>query len=211
MTGRVIWMSLTGETILVLFFLLPGFISSSILNAIATRKQKNGVASVVEALAFSIWIYALTSLASGDSPKLVPLGESSGLLLLHPITSPKYLGIMLIAAVGTPMLLGMSITRDWHMSILRWLRVTNRTARDTVWTDVFTDIKDRYIVANLTDGRRIYGWPQYYSNDPEEGMLYIYAPYWISEDGDYVPMGRHGILLKAEFIQSIEFTFPVSE
>ena len=60
---------------------------------------------------------------------------------------------------------------------------------------------------NLTDGRRLFGWPQYYSNHPEEGLLYLYDAAWIDGDGQYVDLDAHGILLtRKDDIESIVFT-----
>ena len=91
------------------------------------------------------------------------------------------------------------------MRLLRRLKVTNKTARDTVWLDVFTDQK-RYLIVNLSDGRRVFGWPMYFSDTPKEGNLYLYDPSWITENGDYIDLDIHGLfLVKADNIDSIEF------
>jgi hypothetical protein len=114
------------------------------------------------------------------------------------------LGIVALTVL-IPILSGASITHDFHMGILRKLRITDKTARDTVWFDVFTDISDRYVVVNLHNGKRLMGWPQYYANTPEEGAIYLYDPYWITNRGQNVSLERHGILIKKEMIDTIEF------
>ena len=49
--------------------------------------------------------------------------------------------------------------------------------------------------------------PLYYSNHPEEGLLYLYDAAWIDGDGKYVDLDAHGILLtKKDDIESIVFT-----
>ena len=59
----------------------------------------------------------------------------------------------------------------------------------------------------LSDGRRLFGWPLYYSNQPEEGLLYLYDPAWIDKDGKYIDLDAHGILLtRKDGIDSIVFT-----
>jgi len=39
-----------------------------------------------------------------------------------------------------------------------------------VWFDVFYDVK-KHIIINFENGRRIYGWPVYYSNDPDKQYI----------------------------------------
>ena len=59
--------------------------------------------------------------------------------------------------------------------------------------DVFTEQK-RYVIVNLADGRRVFGWPMYYSNNPEEGCLYLYDA-WINDEGKYIDLRIHGLFL----------------
>ena len=109
-------------------------------------------------------------------------------------------------AVFFALVVGASITHDFHMRILRWMRLTYRTARDSTWIDIFIDQR-RYVEVAFTDGRRLFGWPLYYSNHPDEGLLYLYDAAWIDGDGKYVDLDAHGILLtKKDDIESIVFT-----
>ncbi len=90
------------------------------------------------------------------------------------------------------------------MKFLRLIGVTRKTARDTVWLDVFTD-KVKNVIINQKDGRRIYGWPEYYSNTPENGMIYLANPAWV-DNGEYIDLDIDGIFLIAkDNIESIEF------
>ena len=85
------------------------------------------------------------------------------------------------------------------------MRLTHRTARDNTWIDIFFDQR-RYVEVTLTDGRRLFGWPLYYSSHPEEGLLYLQDPAWI-DNGEYVDLNAHGILLTSkDRIESIVFT-----
>ena len=63
------------------------------------------------------------------------------------------------------------------------------------------------MVVTFTDGRRLFGWPEYYSNDTAEGLLYISDPAWVEDDGNYSDLGVHGILLtNKDMMDSIMFT-----
>ena len=199
-------MRLTTETLTLFFLLVPGFVSSAVLNAIVVRHTKGRVGPIVEALVFSFLIYACLAPFFSGSPVSVEVTTVEDQTTYQPIANPAFLICALVLAILIALAVGASITHDFHMRILRCLRFTYRTARDNTWIDIFIDQR-RYIEVTLTDGRRLFGWPQYYSADPEEGLLYLYDPAWIDDAGKYVDLDAHGILLtKKDGIDSIVFT-----
>ena len=115
----------------------------------------------------------------------------TGAGVYRPTVAPEFLLHAMALAVGLPLLLGLSITNDAHMKILRKLGITASTARINTWLDILIDQR-RYVVVTFTDGRRLFGWPEYYSNDTAEGLLYISDPAWIEDDGNYSDLGVHG-------------------
>jgi hypothetical protein len=176
--------------------LLPGFLASTILNLILVRRPEDSLARLVEALVLSFIIYAVLY----------------GLLKVNPwdLNDPSSINSRFILAAALlsvllPLLMGILVTTDLHMKALRAIGVTSKTARDTAWLDVFTDQK-RYVIINLVEGRRIFGWPMYFSNTPEEGLIYLYDPAWIDTEGNYVPIGAHGLfIVDRGRIETIEF------
>ena len=199
-------MRLATETLVLFFLLMPGFVSSAVLNTIVVRQTKGRVGYVIEALVFSFLIYACLAPFFGESPVNVGLTTVDGGATYRPPADPAFLICSLGLAVVFALIVGASITHDFHMRILRWMRITHRTARDNTWIDIFSDQR-RYVEVTLTDGRRLFGWPLYYSNRHEEGLLYLYDPAWINDDGKYVDLAAHGILLtKKDGIESIVFT-----
>ena len=199
-------MRLTTETLTLFFLLVPGFVSSVVLNAIVVRQTKGAAAHVIEALVFSLLIYACLAPFFAGSPVSVEVTTVDGAATYRPTADPAFLICAVGLAILFALLVGASITHDFHMKILRWMRVTYRTARDNTWIDIFIDQR-RYVEVKLTDGRRLFGWPLYYSNHPEEGLLYLYDAAWIDGEGQYVDLDAHGILLtRKEDIESIVFT-----
>ena len=199
-------MRLTTETLTLFFLLVPGFVSSAVLSAIVVRETKARVGYVIEALVFSFLIYACLAPFFAGSPVSVDVTTVDGVTTYRPAVDTAFLICTVGLAVLFALMVGASITHDFHMKILRWMRITYRTARDNTWIDIFIDQR-RYVEVNLTDGRRLFGWPQYYSNHPEEGLLYLYDAAWIDGDGQYVDLDAHGILLtRKDDIESIVFT-----
>lgn len=144
-------------------------------NAIVVRKPRPGVANVIEALVFSFLIYAILAPCYGGSPVSMESVTLKNTTTYRPTVDAVFLVSAVVLAILLALIVGSSITNDLHMALLRKLRVTHRTARDDTWLDIFIDQK-RYFVVTFTDGRRIFGWPQYYSNDRDEVPIYIYEP-----------------------------------
>lgn len=191
-------MTWTSETISVLLVLLPGFLSSAILDALVVRKGRDLASRVLEALVFSFLIYAISSAilqrdAQGASLSDTGVGfEGTDLLLI--------LGV----ALAIPLLLSVSINNDLHMRLLRKIKVTSRTSRDAVWLDVFTGQR-AYVIVNFADGRRLFGWPMYYSDSADDGHLYLHDPAWITEGGTYLELERGIFIVDADVVETIEF------
>ena len=200
-------MRLTTEMLALFLLLVPGFVSSAVLNAIVVRETKGRIGHVIiEALVFSFLIYTCLAPFFDGSPISVEVREVGDRTTYQPIADPEFLIYAIGLAILLALIVGTSITHDLHMRLLRWMRLTHRTARDNTWIDIFIDQR-RYVEVTFTDGRRLFGWPLYYSNHPEEGLLYLYDPAWIDGDGNYVDLGAHGILLtKKDSIESIVFT-----
>lgn len=185
------------EALNILVFLIPGFISSAVLNTFAVRKgEQKELQRIVEALIFSMLVYAVYSLF-GRSP--ISLNQQN-----VPIYDPISLLLLIAFSLAFPLLLSLFITNDWHMRFARWANITRKTSRPSTWYDVFSD-ENRNIVVNFEDGSRICGWPKHYSDDPEEPYIYLTNPHKV--DGNkLVDTGFSGILITPEMkIEYIEF------
>ena len=192
----------TFQALQVLVFLIPGFISATILNVLIVRKAKSELGKIVEALIFSLIIYTIYSLVVDKSPvALIQVGESS----TYSYDSEAFLWLGLFSIV-IPLVLAFLVTNDLHMKLSRFFRISRRTARSSVWFDVFADQK-KHVIIDFADGRRIYGWPMYYSDNPEDQYVFLYDPAWIEQDdatgeSKFIDVDIEGILITPE--QSIE-------
>lgn len=190
----------TFQALQILIFLIPGFISATILNALTVRKEKKELGKIIEALIFSMLIYTIYSFLSGRSPVTLNQIEKS-IAYSYDTKSFLWLGLL---SIGIPTVLSFLITNDWHMKVARKLRISRKTARSSVWFDVFSDIR-KPIIINFENGRSIYGWPEYYSDEPENPYIFLFKPAWIQED-KYIDLNVEGILITPEQkIESIEF------
>jgi hypothetical protein len=173
------------------------------------RSEQDNVEKIIEALIFSFSIYAMVNLFAAWKP--VVYATKSGDLTTYTFsTDRKFLAILALFTVIVPVATGAILHHDLIMKLLRVLQITDKTARDSLWQDVFIEQK-RFLVVHMKDERRIYGWPMYYSNNPKEGFLYLYNPAWIDDDGNYIECGTHGVLIQMENIDFIEFIKEKSE
>lgn len=164
------------QAIQILIFLIPGFISEALLNQFVVRKDRSDLWTVVEALIFSLVIYTIYSLLVSKSPVELTVINVPDKTTSSTYTYNSIAFLWLIAfSIIIPIILSYLITYDVYMKLLRFLHISQRTSRESTWLDTFLDYQ-RYIIINFTDGRRIMGWPRYYSDDPEEQYIYLYKP-----------------------------------
>lgn len=207
-------MSLTYETLNILFFLIPGFFSALILDSVITRKTKNSFAIISEALVFSFLIYAIQSFIYKWEPLIVST-DSSTLSTSYTFSSDSIsLILILVASIVLPLFVGASIHHDWHTGFFRKIGITDKTSRISTWHDAFIN-ESGYVIVTLRDMRRIHGWPKYYSHQRAEGELFLHDPAWIVQEGEnepkYLPTKTKGMLLSSDDIKFIEFLEEIVE
>jgi len=194
------------EALQILVFLIPGFISTKILNGLIVREDDRELGKVTEALIFSLIIYTIHAAISLGNPISI---QHSGESLSFSYNSFS-LFVLLGLSIVLPLVFGFCVTTDCHMRLARRFSLTRKTARNSVWHDIFCD-KKTHVIINFADGRRLYGWPEYYSNDPKHQYIYLCRPAWIlfnekTEKSSYVDLDINGILITPEQkIESIEF------
>ena len=92
------------------------------------------------------------------------------------------------------------------MTVFRWMKITQRTARSTIWNDAFQEIGG-FVQVGISDGRSIIGWVRDYSDESSEPSLFLERAAWVvkNEQGEEleVKIDGPGILLMKE--TSIEY------
>jgi hypothetical protein len=113
----------------------------------------------------------------------------------------KHLALLGSSAVLFAIVYAANLNNDWLLSALRWIKVTERTARKTIWNDAFQEFGGT-VQVGLSGERRILGWLRYYSDEAEESSLFLESAAWVttSEDGteSEQPIDGPGILLTKE-------------
>jgi len=176
--------------------LFPGFLTLAIKNGLTTIKEKAGVDKIVEAIAFSLVDYGIYLLISS------PLGLSLIKVQIQKeavqFTGLNIQNIILILAIAIliGILFGTFLERGWLYKILRdKLKITYLTGRIAVWNDVFSSYRKIWVLVHLRDGRKIIGWPKYYSDDPLRRELFLANAAWMADDGQFTDVEGEGILI----------------
>ncbi len=196
----------TNQALMLLTFLLPGFLCMALLDMLTPALKRDNLQRIVNALIFSLIIYAIYSLIFHEFPAIL-IEKTINEQKQYSINFLKGSIIFLVfISVLIAVVISYSIKYDKHMKFFRWLKVTDRTSRTNIWFDIFTDIKS-YVVINFEDGRRLFGWPEYFSDDPEDKSLFLCHAAWIDSDGNLTWLDNRGILITPnEKIDTIQFT-----
>ena len=182
----------------VLLVLLPGFLSSRIVQMLCARPKQTELDKIVEALLFSFVTYLLFALTL--RPEL-PLSWSA---TVEQGTTHYFLEIhRWRLALLTAYACVLGIAWAWlinHDALLRWLRkagLTQRSSRNTVWNDIFHILRGT-VQIELKDGRMVRGWLRCYSDEPDDSSFFLEAVSWVGQDGTLYPATGPGTLFTKE-------------
>ncbi len=183
------------EALGILLVLLPGFAAAYLVQLLAARRRQSELEKIVEALIFSLVLYLITLPFFGYAlPITWRPGDAT-----HPdpwqilIVWPHLLALALLAVV-LGAIYAASINHNWLIAPFRWFNITERSARSSVWNDVFSDLKG-IVQVGLSDGRSVIGWLRRYSDEDEAHVLFLEEAAWIDSEGKEIPIPGPGILL----------------
>jgi len=196
----------------IFLILLPGFAAAYVVQQLATRRNQSDLERVIEALLFSFVIYVGFSAANrGQLPFHVQHGSagSSDSIAWEPA------GVGLLAAItfGFSLFAVVYINYDGNR-LFRKLHLTERTTRNSIWTDIFESEagKEQVVQVELSGSRSVLGVLLYYSDDPDESSLFVTRAAWVTSDGEKIPIPGQGILLTKESgIRSISLLDPAED
>jgi hypothetical protein len=198
----------TTEALGVLLLLLPGFSCAYLVQRLAVRPKQTELDKAIEALLFSFFLYLATapffsySLPLSWQKKTAEGTEQYSFQLNWP-----YMAVLAALALALGILYSANLNHDWLLRLLRKLRITQRTARSSIWNDAFQDIPGTFVLVQLSDGRSLIGFVRYYSDEQDDASLFLEDAAWIvDQKGTQSPIDGPGILLtKQAGIESVSF------
>lgn len=193
-------MELISKDLLALIsFLFPGFLAAWIFYGLTSHPKPSQFERIVQALIFTLVIQLLLPIL-----QWILIGIGNFLSIGVWSTSAENI-VSAIIAVTLGLLLAFFTNNDKFHKVLRRFGFTSRTSHPSEWFFVFSN-KVTYVILNLKDGRRLYGWPKEWPIEPTKGQFYIMLPSWILEDGSQLELhALDGILVNVSDVQWVEF------
>jgi hypothetical protein len=191
------------EALGIFLVLLPGFTCAYVAQYVAVRREQTELDKAVEALLFSFILYLATlPFFQYSLPVSWALGTDAQ---FHIQVNYRFLLVLFAGSVSLGILYAANINHDWGLRLLRWMKVTERTARSAVWHDVFQD-NGGWVQVSMKDGKRALGWVRYYSDDVNDRSLFLESASWIDDDGNEQVIDGPGVFLtKDSEIESVMF------
>jgi Family of unknown function (DUF6338) len=194
------------EGLAALFILLPGFLCARLVQSLYVRPKQTELDKVTESLLYSFVIYVVfVALFGGAMPVGLVTQQVEGVtqygvqLKAKPLVELATISFLLAFSIGA------IVTNDISGKVFRYLRLTQRTTRSSVWSDTFHDLGGVLLV-ELGDGRRVMGWVRYYSDEPKNASLFLENAVWVDADLETTPIDGPGILITQSLgINWIEF------
>jgi hypothetical protein len=158
----------------ILLVLLPGYLTLIIKNSLSEKRARTDWEFVLTILLFDVIIFI------GYLPVVVIF---PGLRSFMFSLTPDSLGIVDLSLANGLIIIALSIllgvvtalvsNYDLLYKLSRALSLTHKSGRYSVWNDVFSEIRGKWIIVHLENGIRIMGWPRQYSADPEERCVFM--------------------------------------
>jgi hypothetical protein len=182
------------EVIAVLVILLPGFLAARIEQHLVVNPNQNEFDETVEALLYSLFVYIAFTAIFRSLPISVTT-EKIGDITRYSISAEPYrLAVLPGLAIVFAAIASFAANNDLWGWLFRFLRVTRRTWRASLWSDVF----HRYggvVQVELADGRSVIGWLRYYSDRPEDRSVFLENAAWVGDNQQTIPIAGPGIFL----------------
>jgi hypothetical protein len=185
------------ESLAVLVILLPGFLAARIHQRLIFDRDRSELDKIVQALLYSFVIYVVYTIFRQPLPfRFNPVVTEAGThyeIQSDPLRLVALLGISVVLAV----LLAYIAENDFAGRLFRKLGVSERTWRDSIWSDVFHDYGEAVRV-ELADGRSVMGWLRLYSDSAQESSLFLERAAWVDENDQLQHIKGPGIFLTKE-------------
>jgi hypothetical protein len=186
----------THEALTVLIFLLPGFLSERLADAITVRPPRSAAIEVVEALIFSLLIYLVYSIVGFmvGLPPIVSLVGSADMIAVSG-SSIWGIAVLVVGALVFAAAQAIIVNYEWFDWFAYRAGLTKRLTTRSVWLDTFGTFRGVWIRVHLESGEKIVGWRRFYSENTSEPELFLADSYIERTTGAVTYIDGPGILL----------------
>ncbi len=187
------------------FMLLPGFLAAGVFYTLTSHPKTSEFERLIQALIFTallkVGTLALRALFLGLGHVIAIASWTTDVELVWSIFLSVPLGLIFAWLANTD---------RFH----RWARarhLSSRTSFPSEWYGAFYQQK-RWVVLHLSDGRRLYGWPVEWPDQPDKGHFVLDQPAWLLDSGDRASLNNVSwFLVPATDIKMVEFILDQSD
>ncbi len=193
------------DVVALLQYLAPGFLVAWVYFGLTSHVKPSQFERVVQALVFTVAVQAIVALEKW-------VAEYIG---LHFFSWGQWTDTSaLVSSLLTALVLGIGFSAltniDGIHALARRLKLSTRSGHPGEWYGAFCDFP-RYVVLQLKDGARIYGWPSRWPSDAANGHFFITDVTRQANGQTQVLPELDGILIDAKDVTSVEFVKPPQE
>lgn len=188
------------EVVRLIYYLLPGFLAAWIFYGLTAHPKPPPFERVVQALILTAIIQV----------PLLTLRElflffGNHVFAITDWTDDVALPWSLLIAFALGHLLAWGTNTNWyHERLIKW-GITQKTSSPSEWFNTFA-FERRYITLHLKNGRRLFGWPFEWPNDPGVGHFVMMQPEWVLDNNRRVPVDLDDkILIPVSDVEMVEF------
>lgn len=180
-----------------LIYLIPGFFAAWVFHTLTSHQKESQFERIVQALIFGFIVNVLTLLTSSV---LFFLSHWHSIGAWGTIAQSTW-------ALFWALLIGLFASylanSDRLMRFLRKRDFTRRISYPSEWYGVLYQHRG-WILLQLSDGRRLHGWAEFWPTNPQEGHFYVREPAWIEANVRRPIMNCSGIMLAASKVEWLE-------
>ena len=189
---------LSKDVIALLQYLAPGFLVAWVYFGVTSHLKPSQFERVVQALIYTVVVQGLLAI---ERAVALGLGRIKSLGVWTPATD-------VVMSLLTALILGLVVAtitnRDLVYRYLRKLGFTTRTGHPCEWFGIFSDFP-RFVVLELKDGTRVFGWPTVWPSEPEKGHFFLTAATRRVGDEEQDLGHLEGLLINASDVSYVEF------
>ncbi len=190
----------SGDIVSVIYFLLPGFVAAWVFYGLTAHPKASPFERVVQALIFTVVVQAFTVITGWF---LLACGNIFYCLGIWTVRSAFVWSVLLAFAFG--LLFAYFANKNYCHALLHRFGITERTSFPSEWYSAFSQ-KKRWVVLHLPGGRRLYGWPEEWPDQPDTGHFLIDQPEWLLDNNEREPLPNvEKTLVPAKGVEMVEF------
>jgi len=187
-----------------IFELLPGFVTAWIFYGLTAHPRPSQFERTIQALIFTVFtkilVNAIRVLLQAVCPCVSFGAWSANVELAWNVIAAILIGLIFTWFANNNKL------HTWL-----WGSLTTRTSYPSEWFSAFSQ-RQQYVYLHLSSGRRLYGWPEEWPDEPGKGHFRLAQAEWILDDNESVPLlASESVLVPASDVELVEFEKSAAE